>query len=191
VSYLKSKSSSGFNKKWELLASTLLIFVFFFGTIYGVPPFKNILDYGDKVTNSWEKIEERAPVPHAEQLTLSELTEQMKLSSVDEIIRKLKSHKLIFENTNKQTLQEIGEANNLTPIEVYEVISKKAANQKQGSGIGRKTVEDFALELNKSVDEIMKVLKANDIEAKATQTLRTIGENNSLPPRDVYKLISE
>jgi hypothetical protein len=191
LSYLKSKSSSGFNKKRELITSTLLIFVFFFGTIYGVPPFKNILDFGDKVTESWEKVEERAPVPHAEQLTLNELAEQMRLSSVDEITRKLKSHKVVFENTNKQTLQEIGVANNLTPIEVYEIILKKAVNQKEGSGIGRKTVEDFAVELNKSVDEIMKIFKANDIEAKPTQTLRTIGENNNLPPRDVYKLISE
>lgn len=191
VSYLKSKSSSGFNKKRELIASTLLIFVFFFGTIYGVPPFSNILDYGDKVTDSWEQIEERAPVPHAEQLTLIELADQMRLSSVGEITRKLENHKIVFENTNQQTLQEIGEVNNLTPIEVYEVISKKAANQKQGSGIGRKTVEDFAAELGKSIDEVMKVLKANDIDAKPTQTLRTIGENNNLPPRDVYKLISE
>jgi hypothetical protein len=190
VSYIKSKKSSGFNKKWELISSTLLIVVFFFGTIYAVPPFKNILDFGEQVTASWEKIEERAPVPHAELLTLAELGEQLNMQ-VDEITRKLDKHKIKYENISKQSMQEIAETNNSTPLEIYEVISKKADNQMQGSGIGRKTVEDFAAELGKSVDEVMKIFKVNDIEAKPTQTLRAIGENNNLPPRDVYKLISE
>lgn len=191
VSYLKSKSSAGFNKKRELIASTVLIFVFFFGTIYGVPPFKNILDLGEHFTDSWEKVEERAPVPHAEQLSLAELSLQMNLSSVDEISRKLKAHGIVFENVDVQTLQEIADVNNTTPIDIYTIISKQAANQKQGSGIGRKTLEDFAVELGKSVDEVIAILKENNIDAKPTETLRTIAEKNDLSPRNVYKLFSE
>jgi hypothetical protein len=37
----------------------------------------------------------------------------------------------------------------------------------------------------------MQMLEKNNIDAKPTETLRTIGENNSLPPRDVYKILSE
>lgn len=191
ISYLKSKKSAGFNKKREFLISTTLTLVFFFGVIFSVPPFKTVMDFGEHLTGSWEKTEERAPVPHAELLTLAELTEQLHLSSVDEITRKLDNHKIKYENAQKQTLQEIAEANNSTPIEIYEIISKKAQNQLQGSGIGRKTVEDFASELDKSVDEILKILKENNIEAEKGQTLRNIGENNNLPPRDVYEMISK
>ncbi len=191
VWYIKSKSSVRFNKKREFISSTVVVLVLFFGTVFSVPPFKNVMDVGGYFTDSWEKVEERAPVPHAEQLTLAELSVQMDLSSVDEITRKLKAHEIVFENTDVQTLQEIAKVNNTTPIAVYNIISKQAANQKQGSGIGRKTVEDFALELGKSVDEVMAILKENNIEAKSTETLRTIGENNNMPPRDVYKLFSE
>ncbi|MCY1722600.1 DUF4405 domain-containing protein [Prolixibacteraceae bacterium Z1-6] len=191
VSYLKSKSGSGFNKKRELILSSLLVLVLFFGTVLSIPPFKTVMDLGEHFTGSWEKIEERAPVPHAEQLTLTELAHQMDLSSVDEITRKLNIHKIVFENTNEQTLQQIAEQNNTTPIAIYEIISKKAANQMQGSGVGRKTIEDFAAELNKPVDELISILEKNAIKAGPTETLRTIGENNNLPPRDVYKLIAE
>jgi hypothetical protein len=191
VSYLKSKASTGFNKKRELIISTLVVFVFFFGTIYSIPPFQSVMDLGEHFTESWEKVEDRAPVPHAEQLTLTELSEQLKLESVDEITQKLDKHKIKYENIHSQNLQEIGEVNNLTPAEIYEIISKKAGNQQQGSGIGRKTIEDYAAEVDKSVDEIMKVLKENNIDAKPTETLRTIGENNNMMPKDIYNLISE
>ena len=190
LSYIKSKKTSGFNKKRELLASSVLIIVFFFGTIYALPPFQNVLDLGEHLTASWEKVEERAPVPHAELLTLAELSEQLNMP-VDDITRKLDMHKIKYKNVGIQSLQEIAEINHSTPVEIFEVISKKAGNQKQGAGIGRKTVEDFATELGKSMDEVMLILKENNIKAKPTQTLRTIGENNKLPPRDVYKLISE
>lgn len=190
VSYLKSKKASGFNKKRELITSTLFILIFFFGTIYAVPPFKNILDLGETFTASWEKTEERAPVPHAELLTLAELSGQMDVS-VDEITRKLDNHKIKYENVSSQSLQEIAEANSSTPLKIYEIIGKKAGNQMQGSGIGRKTIEEFATELGKGVDEVIEILKTNNIKAKKGETLKTIGENNNLPPRDVYKLISE
>lgn len=191
ISYIKSKSTTSFGKKRELITSSLFVLIFFFGTIYAVPPFKNILDLGDSLTDSWEKTEERAPVPHAEQLTLAELSGQMNLSSLDELTRKLENHKIVFENTDKQTLQEIAEANNSTPIAIFELVTKKAGNQQEGSGIGRKTMEDYSREHGKSVDEIMQILKDNKIEGKATETLRTIGENNNVKPRDVYNLISQ
>jgi hypothetical protein len=191
VSYLKSKKGAGFNKKREFIISTVLIIVFFFGVIFSIPPFKSVMDFGEHLTNSWEKTEERAPVPHAELLTLAELTEQLNFNSVDEITRKLDNHKIKFENIQKQTLQEIAETNSKTPIEIYEIISKKTGNQRQGSGIGRKTIDDFAGELDKSIDEVLNLLKNNDIEAEKGQTLRTIGENNNLPPRDIYELISK
>ncbi|WP_346855661.1 DUF4405 domain-containing protein [uncultured Draconibacterium sp.] len=191
VWYFKSKSAAKFNKKREFIGATVLVLLIFFGTVFSVPPFKSVMDLGEHFTESWEKVEERAPVPHAEQLTITELAEQMHLTSVDEITRKLKIHEINFDNTNSQTLQDIAKLNNTTPLAIYEIISKQAANQKQGSGIGRKTVEDFAAELDKSVDEILAILHEKNIKAQAKETLRTIGENNNLPPRDVYKLFSE
>ncbi len=191
LSYMKSKKTKGFQKKWELLSATLLILVFFLGTLYAVPPFKNVLDLGETLTASWEKVEERAPVPHAELLTLADLTEQLQMPSVDELTRKLDNHQIKYENTGSQTLQEIAEANQSTPIEVYAILTKQAGNQREGAGIGRKTIEDFATELGKSTDEVLATLKANNIKASRGETLRAIGENNNLPPRDVYKLISE
>ncbi len=191
VYYIRSKTKNGFNKKNEFVFSTLLILMVFLGTFFSVPPFSSVMDLGEDLTNSWETTEKIAPVPHAELLTLAELAVQMKVDSVQMLTRKLMNHQILYIDTHTQTLQEIADANETTPMEIYEILAKKAGNEMQGAGIGRKTLEDFAFEMGKSVDEMLEILKENNITAEIGQTLRTIGDNNNLPPRDVYDLISK
>lgn len=190
LSYLKSKKQAGLNKKREFYISTILTIVFFFGIIYSIPPFKSVMDLGEYLTASWEQVEEEPPIPHAELLTLTELAGQMKLSSVDEITRKLTIHEIKFENS-EQTLQEVAKLNDTNPLEIYNLISKKSGSERQGSGIGRKTIEVFAEEVGKSPEDVMKILKENGINAEMGQTLRDIGDNNNLPPRDIFELFSK
>lgn len=189
-SYLKLKKQKGLNKKREFYISTILTIAFSLGIIYAVPPLKYVMDLGEYFTASWEKEEEEPPIPHAELLTLVELAEQMKLSSVDEITNKLTVHGIKFNNTG-QTLIEIAKINETTPLEIYDQISKKSGAQKQGSGIGRKTLEDFAGEVGKSADEVMQILQENGIKAEKGQTLRDIGDSNNMPPRDIFELFSK
>ena len=191
LSYFRSKKQQGFNKKKEFVFSTLLVLVIFFGTFFSLPPFGNVMALGEDFTESWEKTEERAPVPHAELLTLAELAQQLHLNSTDEMTRKLETHQIKYENVHTQTLQEIAEVNQTTPAGLYAIISKEAGNTMQGSGVGRKTLEDFALELNKSADDLVQILNDNNINANKSETLRTIGENNNISPREVYELISK
>lgn len=191
VYYIRSKAGNGFNKRYEFLFASLLISIVFFGTFFSLPPFENVMVLGEDLTNSWEKTEERAPVPHAELLTLAELSFQLKIDSVELLTRKLDAHKIIYENATSQTLQQIADANKMTPVEVFEIISKQAGNEMQGSGVGRKTIDEFAIELNTSVEALLETLSANNIKAEKGQTLKTIGENNEVAPREVYELISK
>jgi hypothetical protein len=191
VTYFRVKKQNGFYKKKEFAFSTLLVLLLFIGTLFSLPPFVNVMNLGESLTESWENTEDRAPVPHAELLTLAELAEQLHLESTDEMARKLENHKVLFEDVHTQTLQEMAETNNTTPAELYDIVSKRAGNSMQGSGVGRKTLEDFASDLNKDADDLVLNLKNNNIQADKKQTLRTIGENNNISPRDVYELLSK
>ena len=211
LSYLKSKKRKGLNKKREFYWSTTLTLVFFIGIIFLVPPFNYVVDFGEYLTQSWEQVEDEPPIPHAELLTLDKLAEQLEYSSVDELIRKLEIHDIEFVNTNEQTLQEIAQSNNTTPIEIYEHFTRKSPSQGgsgvgrqggqgrgQGSGssgggggIGRATIDDFAAGEGLSVDEVILILRENNIEAKKGQTLRDIGENNDIEARDIHNFFEE
>jgi hypothetical protein len=191
LSYLKTKKQNGLNKKREFYLSTFLILIFFFGTIFSIQPFKSVMDFGEYLTESWESAEQEPPIPHAELLTLAELAEQMKLSSVDEITQKLNKFEIKFDNVNHQTLLEIAENNNTTPITIYEQLKQKPASQQQGMGIGKKTLEEFAAEVGKSSEDVLKILEEKGIKADKSQTLRQIGDQNNMPPKDIYELFKQ
>ncbi|MCK5730599.1 MAG: DUF4405 domain-containing protein [Draconibacterium sp.] len=209
LSYMKSKKRKGLNKKREFYISTVLTLAFFFGVIYSIPPFIYVSDFGEYLTQSWEQVEDEPPIPHAELLTLAELAEQLDLVLVDEITRKLELHDIEFSNTDEQTLQDIAKLNNTTPIEIYEIFTRKRSSQggsgvgrqggsggsvsggSSGGGMGRKTIVDFADEVGKTQDEVLSILGENGIDVKEGQTLRDIGDSNDINPRDLYELFEK
>lgn len=188
LSYLKSKTQNGLNKKREFILSTTLVLVFLFGILFSVPPFQSIMDLSEYLTNSWEKQDKEPPVPHAELLTLTELAEKMNLSSVDELTKKLDKNNIRFNDPDSETLGKIAEMNQSTPLKIYELIHEKPASQQQGQGIGRKTLDDFATEVGKTTDEVIQILKENHIEAGKNQTLRQIADQNNITPKTIYEL---
>lgn len=190
LSYLKSKTKNGLNKKREFIVATSAFALFFLGVLFAVPPFQSVMDLSTYFTESWEKAEEQPPVPHAELLTLAELSEQIKNINLEEMINNLDKFQIKFENTNQQTLSDIALINQTTPMEIYQKINKKAGNQLQGSGIGRKSLETFVNENGKDINEVLALLEKNGINAQKEQTLKEIGENNDVLPRDVFNLIN-
>ena len=191
LSYLKSRTASGLNKRRELIFSSGLFAIFFFGILFSAQPFQSVMNLSEFLTESWEKVEEEPPVPHAELLTLAELDIQLGDITLEQMTNNLGKYKIVFDKTKQQTLGEIAEMNETTPLEIYRQITQKPESQLQGSGIGRKTIDNFALELNKNVDNLLTILKENNINAEKGQTLREIGDNNNIPPRDIYNLISK
>lgn len=187
-SYIKSKTSSGINKKKELAISIVLTIVFLLGTSYTLPPFKNVSEFGKYMSGTWEKKEQAPPVAHAELLTIKELAAQSHLS-VDEFSNKFTSNGIVFDNIDKQSLKEIALKNNLTPDEIYRQGTKKSENEMPGAGIGRKTIENLAEETGKTIEEILKVLSDNQITAEKDQTIKQIGDNNNMAPRDIMELL--
>lgn len=187
--YVKSKTQKGLNKRREFIVSTSVFAIFFFGVIFSVPPFQSVMDLSEYFTESWEKKEEEPPVPHAELLTLEELSDQLKDLNLEEITRILDKNQVKFDNTSQQTLQEIAANNQTTPLAIYQKITKKAGNELQGSGIGKKSLETIVLEQGKEIDEVLILLSKNGLIAEKQQTLKEIGEKNNVLPRDIFNLI--
>ena len=76
LSYLKTKTAQGMQRPAELLTIVILSLVVGFGTSFGIQPFSAILDFGKKISNSWEPKEKEVQKPVVEQLTLAELLQQ-------------------------------------------------------------------------------------------------------------------
>lgn len=198
LSYIKTKTSSGLNKKKELLYSTLLTLVVFFGILISIPPFSSVIALSENFKESWEQPEEEPPIPHAELLSLKQVNEKLDNINLDQIEKRLKEHKISFNSTD-QTLGEIGKINNISPSEVYNAIVKKGDGHNARSsgsgmgmrGLGKKTLFDIANENNKDVMKILKTLEENNIQATKDQTLKDIATEYDMPARDIFIMITD
>lgn len=188
--YLKSKTVKGLNKKREFYISTSFTALIFVGVMYSIPPFSSVMDFGSYLKESWEKTETAPPIPHAELLTLIELSAKLDSISIEKIMNKLNTSKIKFDGPN-ETLSSIGLKNNIPPIDIYNIITKKGPVGMVGSGIGRKTLEEFVKENNLDIDKVMGILKEKNIKAAKEQSLKDIAAENDMAPKDIFDLIKE
>jgi len=189
--YLKLKSSEGFKRPAELLAITVLSAVFGVGTYFDSQPFREIIRFGDTLSNSWEKRENQAPVPHAELMTLVQLAGQPGLGGdPDLLVKKLKSAGLSVISKN-QTLADIATLNGKRADEVYAAIapSETARHQLQGKGFGRKTLHEIADEGGVSVTSLQSALRQKGIEAKPDSPLKSVVESNNIEMSELKKIL--
>ena len=193
--YFTSKAATGLNKQMELITSVILIIFVFTGTYFNIQPFKAVIDFGEWTTESWETKDEQAPVPHAETLTIKELSAKYVQMSADSILLLVNQKGLIADSVG-QTILEISELNNLTPAELYSIIipnssdsSIKTENKSQFQGFGRKTMTEVAKELGKDVNTLIDVLKKNDIEANPTDILKEVAESAGKTPLEILELL--
>ncbi|HCT31459.1 MAG TPA: glycoside hydrolase family 18 [Bacteroidales bacterium] len=186
--YLKNKAAIGLNKKREFYIATVLTFLIFIGVINTFPPFSSVMDLGAYLKEKWEDKETIAPIPHAELLTLVELADKLDSIPVERIIKKLESNQIKFDGVN-ETLSSIGVKNNMPPIDIYNIIAKKSSTERIGSGIGIKSLEEFAKENNLDIEKVMVILMDNNIKGDKTQTLKDIAAQNDMAPKDIFELI--
>jgi hypothetical protein len=187
-SYIKIKTKQGLNRKKEFLLSLLLTLVILTGTFVEIPPFNLVMEFGEYLTESWEDADKEPPIPHAERLSISQLAAQLKDLSEEQIINKLKSRKIVF-TSNNQTLTEIGILNKISPLEIYQIITSKGISGQQGTGLGNKTLRQFADETGKDINDIIKILQENNIQVKQGLTIREIATENKIAVRDIIEYI--
>lgn len=195
--YFASKTTQGINKKKELLFSAILVIVIFLGTHFNIQPFKAVMDFGEWTTESWEIKEEQAPIPHAETLTIRELSGKYVKMSADSIILIIHQKGLKADSAG-QTISKISELNNLTPAKLYSIILPtnrtdliKPESKLQIPGLGRKTTIEISKELGKEVNNVIEVLRKNNIKATPDNKLKDLAEKAGTTPTEILKMIEK
>ncbi len=205
INYLKR--SGKLFMSYEFLGSTVFFILIIWGIIAYVPPFSNIMDLGEKFTDSWENRGESASVPHMELMDIRELS-KYKGVSADSIVRILQSHG--YECDINSTLQNIGEKYNISPAELNDLIDRSIRDNgvlrehdeyggeeeergggygQSGKGFGRLTISEVIKENNLKWDIVESRLKKEGITADKNGTIRDIADKYGLRPSEVYDII--
>lgn len=194
--YLKKKAARGIHLKWELAAAVVLGVVFFLGTLKGIPPFGTILDWGENIKDYWERQSPRAPMAHAEEMTLAQFSLEMEIP-LDVAIQRLKDRGWSVPSGDLAML-DLAEINRVTPNElglaVRSDLERGSGNRRgqrgESGGFGRSTLEETCeleqLDLTRAVER----LKSLGIEARPSDTMRSLAEQAGRSPRELFEYIN-
>ena len=201
LNYMKTKIKAGLKARQELAVSLLLTLVVGVATVAGVPPFSSIMDWGEKIKNSWEETTARPFIPHAELLSLDEFLKEIGVSR--DAAAGLFREKAIHFESYSQTVKDIAAGNDLSPNDLYNLLKPLSAKELParlddsakvsiglGQGYGWKKVKDVAQELGKPVEEVIAILKQAGIECREDEVLREVAERYGRKAIDLVKLIS-
>lgn len=183
-SYFKEKARGLLSK--ELLLVTLSGFAVTMMTAMQLPPFQSVMDLSERIKESWESGTAGAPMPHTERLRLRELAPMLGISYAA-LEEKLKARAITaFDAGN--TLSEIAAKANTSPMELYLYLSGETGRSvpKQGSGIGRKTVEEVCGELRLPFSEVQKSFQEEGMMITADEKLKEAAERLGMTPLELY-----
>jgi hypothetical protein len=201
VTYFKSKATRQVGFRWEWVIALVLCGAIYAGIRAGVPPFSSLLAFNEEIKESWDKPADRAPIPHAELLSLGELAQKAGVDLPTALSRLAAAG--ITNATAELMVGKLAERSQVSGQRIYQIIlgnpTARGAEGNSGAGLGggagggtgRKTLAQYCAEQNLVVTDALARLEAKGIHAKETLTLREIAVNNGYDkPFEIMEIIN-
>ena len=137
VIYFKSKVTKAFALRAEWVLALVMCIVVFLGTLGDVAPFSSLHAWNESIKYSWDKPQQRPPIPHAELLTLAELAEQVRDVDLETMLTNLKARGIEVDSPDV-VLGKLAEVHNMTPARLYGIaLGQTVPSRGYGGGRGQ------------------------------------------------------
>ena len=198
LNYFKNRLTKRFAVRTEWLVAVIVCVVVFVGGLLEVPPFSSLIAWDDQIKLSWDVGQERAPIPHAELLSLADLAQEVELD-VAVMLANL-TEKGILDGTPETVLGELAKRHGKTPNELF-LIATAAAQAEAGDrlqhatgtgkGLGRLTIKEFCRQEGLDPKETLRQLREAGIPAETSTTLREIAQEYQIRPHEIVKMLAD
>jgi hypothetical protein len=193
LNYFKDRISRRFGFRREWFVAFAICGGVYAGTRAQIPPFSSLMAFNEGVKESWDKPKERAPIPHAELLSLQELSEKAGVE-MTVVTNRLKGRN-ITNFSPEVIVQKLADDNQRSAQSIYEAIQGNAeparpgaghsggqgrgkAGAGGGGGPGWKTLTQYCADEGMDLKDALAKLQAKGIKATPDQTMREIAVNN-------------
>jgi len=204
LSYFKKQGSKAVALRWEWVLSLLVCVVVSVGTLADIKPFSSLLAWNESIKHRWDRSERRAPVPHAELLTLTELAGHTGDVTLETIIANIEARGISVDSP-EQVLGELAQAHHLTPDALYHIAvgqtgsgSLRAGRQGAaghgpgggaGQGFGRMTVKEYCQSTGTDLDAALEKLRQAGLKPTESTTFRELADAAGLHPSQIRPLL--
>ena len=212
VSYFKSKATKAFALRGEWAAALVVCAVVFAGSLSDIRPFSSLLAWNESIKHSWESPQQRAPIPHAELMSLGELAKQVPDVDLETMLGNLKAAGIKAESGDI-VLGELAEAYNMTPVRLYNIALGQSGPGRgyggrgggggqyaesedggghgggPGRGFGKMTLKQYCEQMGLDVNTAVKKLQDAGIKAGPDMTIRGIADSAGKHPSEIRDII--
>lgn len=205
LNYIRKKIRRGLKMRWELGTSLLLTVLLTAATLINLAPFSTVMDFGTKLKNSWEDSKNPPIRPHAEDMTLYELSSELQIG-IDKAEASLSEAGITLKGS-EQTIKAIAEENQISPADVFDLLIKHTSGevrqkiekittpqshkQGMGKGYGQMSLSQLARDVGISPAEALERLKAHGLTAQENETIRAIADKNNRRPFEIVDIIKK
>jgi hypothetical protein len=194
LNYFKDRMTRRVALRREWVVAAVVCGLLAAGTLAKVPPFATLLAWNEDIKGSWEQPAERAPFPHAELLTLSELAAAAGIDFATAAARL--TEKNISGIAPDAVVQEIADGAKISARQLYELIStasrrpaRQAEGRRSGGGPGWKTLAQFCTDEGLDLATAIAQLQARGYSASETHTLRELAASREVEPFELVTLL--
>lgn len=199
LAYIKNKARKLDIFSYNSVAALFLALAVGLGTYFKVPPLVTIIDISTRIKDAASVTYGEPPYGHAELSSLKMFANKMDLD-LARSIDLLQQAGIVMES-EKQTLVDIAQKNDLVPKQLYEII--KPASEKSLSagipdfpdspppGFGNKILNDICIEYNLNVKSITLFLLQHGLHVDPSTNVKSIAAKNKMEPMAIFELIRE
>jgi hypothetical protein len=204
MNYFKDKVRRRIKLRRELSISLVLSVWIIVCAIWPFPPMSYLLDLNSWIKEVWvEEDDYEPPFGHAELMTLRVFCKKMEID-LGEAVRELKANGIEF-NSDQQTLEEIGDSNDISPMNLYLLIKKfepgpntgkletytaeSVEVEFSGTGIGNRRLRYVCENVGLESDTALIRLKAAGISGTLDETIKSIAESSDTQPIEIIKIL--
>jgi len=204
VNYFRNKVNRSFAWRADWALALVIFVVVFVGTLGDIAPFSTVLAWNESIKHGWETPVQRAPIPHAESLTLAGVANYIHDVNLDAVVANLNAEGIeVALDDVEVVFGELAEAYNMTPIQLFEIAvghsgyagygyqcadapggggSGGGHGRGSGGGFGRLTLKQYCDQMGLDTIASVEMLKKAGFEATPEMTIRAITETAGAHP---------
>jgi hypothetical protein len=204
LNYFRDKVRRGVKLRRELAVSSVLAVWIVVSSIRPFPPLSYLLDFNEWLKSTWVTEDNyEPPFGHAELMSLRVFCKKMDIDPAL-AVQELRANGIRFDN-DKETLDEIGLANGISPMNLYLLIKKFEPSpvpekletytpesveiEFSGTGIGKKSIRFICEKTALDIDTALSRLAAAGLTADPDRTVKSIADSTQTQPIEIVKLL--
>lgn len=192
MAYMKNRARKLTVMTAPMLISLALTAFVFAGTLLGLPPMKQLLDYSTDIKESAVETYGNPPYGHAEESSLKKFCGYLGFD-LDAAMAALEQAGYTLDKGAESAIQDIARSKNASPQQVFDDIRNALGGDPFSSlpasppeGLGKLKLADVCATFGLDMDEAVKRLEAKSFAPEPDLSIKEIAAKAGAMPRDVY-----